>query len=153
MFTHTRNLFSWQKLPQCNRMTVTDQKTDNKIIKIEQVIPLFIICVFCSVTVILLHCGSFFHKEEGKEWKKKSAPPYSTGDRGHFKSHMTGPRVHTHASGYTPSLVLVQGHWWFNAAVKYAGGDIVTLVVTGFRCTQRRHPSVRAMDWTQRWSL
>ncbi len=26
MFTHTRNLFSWQKLPQCNRMTVTEQK-------------------------------------------------------------------------------------------------------------------------------
>ncbi len=26
MFTHARNLFSWQKLPQCNRMTVTEQK-------------------------------------------------------------------------------------------------------------------------------
>ncbi len=26
MFTHTRNLFSWQKLPQCNRMTATEQK-------------------------------------------------------------------------------------------------------------------------------
>ncbi len=32
MFTHTRNLFSWQKLPQRNRMTVTEQKT--QIIKI-----------------------------------------------------------------------------------------------------------------------
>ncbi len=31
MFTYTRNFFSWQKLPQCNRMTVTEQKnTDNK---------------------------------------------------------------------------------------------------------------------------
>ncbi len=26
MFTHTMNLFSWQKLPQCNRMTVTEKK-------------------------------------------------------------------------------------------------------------------------------
>ncbi len=29
MFKPTRNLFLWQKLPQCNRMTVTEQKNTN----------------------------------------------------------------------------------------------------------------------------
>ncbi len=32
-----RNLFLWQKLPQCNRMTVTEKKHSYKRIKIEQV--------------------------------------------------------------------------------------------------------------------
>ncbi len=27
-------------------------------------ILLFIVCVFCSVTIILLHCGSFCHENE-----------------------------------------------------------------------------------------
>ncbi len=30
MFTHMRNLFSWQKLPQCNRISDRTKNTDNK---------------------------------------------------------------------------------------------------------------------------
>lgn len=67
--------------------------------------------------------------------------------RADFKSHTTGPRVHTHASGYNPlPSFLVQGHWCFNTAVEYAASDIVTLVVTGFRCTQWRHHSERWIE-------